>query len=112
MDQDTMDLAAAAALLHAEPATVAGCARSGELPGTHIGKGWVFLREDVLAFLRERIAADTAERRARQHPPPLGSVAELGVKSARRPRRAAVPPLPPPVSPAALAHPAPREVGS
>jgi hypothetical protein len=77
MDQDTTDLAAVAAFLHVEPATVAQCARTGELPGTRIGQGWVFLREDVLAFLHQRIAADTAERRSKQNPPPLGRVAEI-----------------------------------
>nr|WP_307727931.1 helix-turn-helix domain-containing protein [Massilia terrae] len=53
-----------AALFGAEPETVAQYARTGELPGTRIGKGWIFLREDALAFLRQRIARDTAVRRA------------------------------------------------
>lgn len=34
-------------------------ARRGELPGTRIGKSWVFLREDVIAFVRQHILADT-----------------------------------------------------
>jgi hypothetical protein len=42
-------------------------ARRDELPGTHIGKSWVFLREDVIAFLKNQIAKDTEQRR-RQTP--------------------------------------------
>lgn len=52
-----------AALFRAEPETVAHYARTGELPGTRIGKRWVFLKEDAMAFLRERIRRDTAARR-------------------------------------------------
>jgi hypothetical protein len=104
MDQDTMDLDAVAVFLHAEPATVAQCARTGELPGTRIGKGWVFLREDVLAFLRQRIAADTAERRAKQNPPSLGSVSKIATSPARRQRRAVIPELPGAATPTPAAH--------
>jgi hypothetical protein len=39
-------------------------ARKGELPGAQIGKGWIFLKEDVLDFIRNRIAAETEKRRA------------------------------------------------
>jgi hypothetical protein len=112
MDQETMDLEAVAAFLHAEPATIAQCARTGELPGTHIGKGWVFLREDVLAFLRQRIAADTAERRAKQNPPPLGSVTPIATPPARRQRRAAIPQLPVAATPTPTTHSARGELAS
>lgn len=43
--------------------TISQLERSGELPGTQIGKGWLFLREDVMVFLRERIERDTQVRR-------------------------------------------------
>jgi excisionase family DNA binding protein len=58
----TLNADDAAALLHAESETVLQYARSGELPGTRIGKSWVFMRDDVIAFLRKQIAHDTAER--------------------------------------------------
>lgn len=61
---ETMDLPAVAAYLGARSETVAQLARKGELPGAQIGKGWIFLREDVIGFLRNRIAQETETRRA------------------------------------------------
>ncbi len=61
---ETMDLQTAAAYLGAKTETISQLARKGELPGAQIGKGWIFLREDVLDFLRRRIAAETEARRA------------------------------------------------
>jgi len=61
---ETMDLQTAAAYLGAKTETISQLARKGELPGAQIGKGWIFLREDVLDFLRKRIAAETEKRRA------------------------------------------------
>lgn len=62
--EETMDLPAVAAFLGAKAETVAQLTRNGELPGAQMGKGWIFLREDVLIFLRERIAMETGARRA------------------------------------------------
>ncbi len=64
-DSETMDADQVAAFLRADAETVRQFARSGDLPGTRIGKGWIFLKTDVLDFLRARIAADTARRRQR-----------------------------------------------
>jgi len=61
--EETLNDDGAAALLHAEVETVRLLARSGELAGAKIGRSWVFLRSDVLQFLRERIDKDTAQRR-------------------------------------------------
>jgi excisionase family DNA binding protein len=60
---ETLDVAEVAALLRAEPETIMQFARRGDLPGTRIGKSWVFLREDVLVFLKNQIAKDTEKRR-------------------------------------------------
>lgn len=65
IQNETLDLHGVAALCKAEPETIAQYARSGELPGTKMGKSWVFLRDDVLAFLRKRIAEETELRRVR-----------------------------------------------
>lgn len=62
---DVLGVAEAATLLRAEAETIMQYARSGKLPGTRIGKGWLFLREDVLDFLRRQIHTDTQERLAR-----------------------------------------------
>lgn len=61
---ETMDLQTASAYLGAKTETISQLARKGELPGAQIGKGWIFLREDVLDYLRRRIAAETEARRA------------------------------------------------
>jgi excisionase family DNA binding protein len=88
---DTLDVAEAAALLRAEPETIMQLARKGALPGTRIGKSWVFLRDDVMAFLKERISRDTAERRRRHAE---GSAGAILVARPRKSRRTALPALP------------------
>lgn len=87
----TLDTTEVAALLRAESETVLQLARSGELPGARIGKSWVFLREDVMAFLKDRISRDTADRR-HQH----ASIAPFAVAFPARKasRRTVLPPLP------------------
>jgi excisionase family DNA binding protein len=64
-DDITLNADDAAALLHAESETILQYARSGELPGTRIGKSWVFMRDDVIAFLRKQISIDTEARQRR-----------------------------------------------
>lgn len=91
LTQETLDAAEAAALLRAEPETIMQLARQGALPGTRIGKSWVFLREDVLAFLKEQIAKDTAERRGRQAERPHTAIV---VPAPRKSRRTVLPALP------------------
>lgn len=63
MDQlETLGVADVAALLRCNEDLVMSFARRGQLPGIRLGKAWVFLREDVLAFLRGRIETETQER--------------------------------------------------
>jgi excisionase family DNA binding protein len=87
----TLDTSEVAALLRAESETVLQLARTGELPGTRIGKSWVFLREDVIAFLKERITKDTMERRHHH-----ASIAPFAIAFPVRKtsRRTVLPPLP------------------
>lgn len=89
---DTLNVAQAAALLFADTETVLLLARQAALPGAKIGKSWVFLREDVLAFLRQRIRLETDERRRRLDEP-MVPLAEL-VPVPRKGRRRVVPELP------------------
>lgn len=103
-----MDLQTAAAYLGAKTETISQLARKGELPGAQIGKGWIFLREDVLDFLRKRIAAETEKRRAtrdsesdglRKEDEPPQPVAVLKTRNRRR-----APPLLPGLPPATHYH--------
>lgn len=61
----TLNAEDVAELLHAEAATVMQFARRGELPGTRFGKAWVFMRDDVIEFLRKQISSDTEARQRR-----------------------------------------------
>ena len=60
---DTLNAAQAADMLFADIETILILARSGELPGAKVGKSWVFLREDVIEFLRGRVRAETGQRK-------------------------------------------------
>jgi hypothetical protein len=92
---ETLDIHEVAALCRAEPDTIAQYARSGVLPGTKMGKGWVFLRDDVITFLRERIADETRQRRAQAETrAPDHELIALQVAPAPRRRRNAPPVLP------------------
>lgn len=95
IQNETLDLHGVAALCKAEPETIAQYARSGELPGTKMGKSWVFLRDDVLAFLRKRIAEETELRRVR-HTDTVQSARPDSVLIHRKSktRRTALPELP------------------
>lgn len=104
---ETMDLQTAANYLGAKAETISQLARKGELPGAQIGKGWIFLREDVLDFLRKRIASETEARRAASNNSSNrisnddGSVQPVAVLQTRTRRRA--PPLLPQL-PATIHH--------
>lgn len=52
-----------AALLRCTPKHVEELAREGEIPGVKIGREWLFVRADLLAFLAERARAEAADRR-------------------------------------------------
>jgi excisionase family DNA binding protein len=87
MHAETLNLEQAADLLKAEADTVMQLARSGKLPGAKIGKAWVFLRCDVLAFLRKEIDESTAARRGKTaHPPILGTVTQKPAHGRFKPR--------------------------
>lgn len=65
-------------------------ARRGALPGTRIGRTWVFMREDVLSFLRAQIDRDTEQRRQKNNE---DSARAALVPIARSKRRARLPDL-------------------
>jgi hypothetical protein len=48
----TLDLHAAAELLHLHPVTLRDKARLGEVPGAKIGKCWVFVDVDLIDYIR------------------------------------------------------------
>jgi len=50
----TYDIVSAAEFLKVHPQTLGRLARSGEVPASRIGRAWVFLEDDLVAFLRSR----------------------------------------------------------
>ena len=91
---DTLDIHQAAAILHADEETVLALARSGELPGTKIGRPWVFLRTDVLDYLRVRVGSDTAQRRQAAAAPPAVAAVLVPQRSRRRTTLPVLPDMP------------------
>ena len=88
---ETIDAEECAPLLRCTVGQVEEMARSGDIPGLKIGRGWLFVRSDLLAFLAQRARDEAAERRANRAP---------GAKVAPiKPRRRAPPALPVPVRP-------------
>lgn len=90
--QEILNIDQVAELLHAEVSTISGYACRGELPATTIGRGYVFFRDDVLKFLRDRIDQDTAERRAKRDPANIMAIAMQNTKNSIPGRRRRVPP--------------------
>ncbi|WP_157889414.1 helix-turn-helix domain-containing protein [Chromobacterium subtsugae] len=52
MDESTMDIGQAAVFLHCCEDTVYQLARKKKLPGRKVGRGWVFLKSDLVAHIR------------------------------------------------------------
>lgn len=69
-----------AELLRCTAPQVEELARAGEIPGLKIGRSWLFVRADLLAYLAEKARAEAQERRAMRQP----NVAPLTVKPRRR----------------------------
>ncbi|ACO75605.1 helix-turn-helix domain-containing protein [Laribacter hongkongensis] len=61
---DTLDLQEAAELLKVSDETVREMARSGTILGAKVGVAWVFIKDDLMEFLRRETRRQTNERRA------------------------------------------------
>ncbi|HJS91647.1 MAG TPA: helix-turn-helix domain-containing protein [Steroidobacteraceae bacterium] len=59
----TVGLEEAAALLRCHPDTVRKMAKAGELPGTKVGRAWVFHTQRLLQWLDTRCAEASLSRR-------------------------------------------------
>lgn len=68
MTHDTINSESCAELLHCTPEQVEELARAGEIPGLKLGRGWLFVRADLLAYLAEKARAEAQERRAKRQP--------------------------------------------
>lgn len=90
MTAETIDSEGCAELLRCTASQVEEMARAGAIPGLKIGRGWLFVRHDLLAFLAERARQEAQDRRAKKAP------AAANVKTLK-PRRRLPPALPAPL---------------
>lgn len=81
-----------AALLRCTVGQVEELARAGEIPGLKFGRGWIFVRYDLLAYLAERARSEAAERRSKRQ---RVSVMPVTPKQSRQ-RTPPTLPVPPP----------------
>jgi excisionase family DNA binding protein len=82
---ETIDSEQCADLLHCTPEQVEELARTGEIPGLKIGRHWLFVTRDLLAYLAEKARQEAEQRRSRRQP---------GVTAMVKPRRRVPPRLP------------------
>ena len=80
---DTIDTEQCAELLHCKPDQVEELARTGEIPGLKLGRSWLFIRSDLLAYLAEKARSEAQDRRAKRQP--AANVREISARARRRP---------------------------
>lgn len=64
MSEETFGVEEAGAFLNACRNTILELAATGELPGAKIGREWVFLKSDVVEYLRKKIREQSSQRRS------------------------------------------------
>lgn len=65
---ETIDSNQCAELLRCTPEQVEELARAGEIPGLKLGRSWLFVRADLLAYLAEKARQEAEQRRAKRQP--------------------------------------------
>ncbi len=88
---DTIDATQCAELLLCTPEQVEALARDGDIPGLKLGRSWLFIRADLLAYLAERARAEAQDRRARRAAPAQGGSNVQPIRKTRRPPPPALP---------------------
>ena len=63
---ETLDMTEAAELLKISASLMQELASTGVVIGARVGKGWVFIRQDLMDYLRAETRRQTNERRAAQ----------------------------------------------
>jgi excisionase family DNA binding protein len=98
--RDTLNLQEAAELLKIAETTAQELAYSGELPGAKIGRAWVFLKDDLIRWLREQIKTQQDKRKAAHSAQPQLTRGVVIPKAPKKQRKAPpkLPPLPETIS--------------
>ncbi|MDC7699557.1 helix-turn-helix domain-containing protein [Vogesella indigofera] len=62
---ETLDISGAARLLNVSDETMRELAAAGQVLGCKIGMAWVFVKDDLMDYLRQEARRQTAERLAK-----------------------------------------------
>ena len=81
---ETIGSTECADLLRCTAEQIEEMARAGDIPGIKIGRSWLFVQSDLLAYIAEKAREEAQERRARRQP---------NVKMIMQKPRRRVPPL-------------------
>lgn len=68
MSAETINSEECAVLLHCTADLVEEMARAGDIPGLKFGRGWLFVRADLLDYLASKARAEAENRRAKRQP--------------------------------------------
>lgn len=63
---ETIDSDECAVLLRCTPTQVEELARGGDIPALKIGRSWLFIKDDLLAYLAEKARLDAQDRKGRR----------------------------------------------
>lgn len=99
MNEATINAAQCAELLQCAEPTVEELTRKGELPGIKFGRGWIYVKADLLQYLAEKARNDAQERRLSQD-----SLQKAVPMAPKFKQRRQVPPALPAVLPRAAAQ--------
>lgn len=68
MNTETINSEECAQLMRCTPERIEELARAGEIPGLKIGRNWLFVRNDLLAYLAEKAREEAQARRMKRQP--------------------------------------------
>ncbi len=69
--EETIGSEDCAKILRCTPEQVEELARAGEIPGLKLGRSWLFVRGDLLAYLAEKAREEALLRRSKRQPTAL-----------------------------------------
>ncbi len=90
----TYDINEAADFLKVDRSTALDLANLGTLPGAKVGRAWVFMEDELVAYLRDVTRKQTQVRRANAEACQVMDQAQHEPRPVRRSRRRPVPALP------------------
>ena len=90
----TYDINEAADFLKIDRSTALELASVGTLPGAKVGRAWVFMEDELVAYLRDATRKQTQTRRANAEASRVLEQAQREPRPRRRGRRRALPNLP------------------